>query len=175
MKNKENFDKNFYFELYSTNLEEMNNKEEFKSFFEILPNELKVKLKSKLKEKEIIDFLKSLLEGNIKEHIKPIYINKGIIYVAVDNPIWGQEFLFYKDRFLKRINSKFKSDFYDIKYRFLPQYFQRDDKRSSFDKLNDELKKEVEDEIKIVDDAQMKEKLKNLIASIILSDKSLKK
>jgi|GEM_PF-2914946 hypothetical protein len=147
------------------------NKEDFKSFFDILPEEIKSKIIKKIKEKEILNYLSSILEGNFKNHIKPIYIKNDVIHIVVDNPIWGQEFLFYKEHFLKRINFKYNENFKDISYKFSPKYFLTISKIDSFEKLDKELQENIENELSEINDSDLKNRLKNLMASIFLSNK----
>ncbi len=135
---------------------------------EIIPEKIRSILQSAKFEKEIIDYSKSLLKDSIKTHCKPIYINNKKLIIAVDNPIWANELMNYKQHFLSLINKRFNNYLIDLNPKFLPKYFIEKKKDQ---KLSQEEKTFIEEQLKMVEDIRLKDSLYNLIETFIIVDK----
>jgi len=147
-------------------------KKDFLVLKDILPRDICQKVEKKMREKEILNYFSDNLENTLKQHVKPIYIRGTQIFVVVDNPIWGQEFMLYKDLFLKRINTRFKEKFSNIGYRFDPRYFTKEVKQGDpYKELNEEEKIKVDHDTDRIEDNDLKDKLKSILSLIIKEEK----
>ncbi len=135
---------------------------------DLIPENIKKIFQNAKFEKEIIDFTKKLFNETIKKHCKPIYISKQKMIVAVDNPLWANEIVNYKNHFLQLINKKFSNYIIDLVPKFLPKYFSEKKKE---EKLSDEDKIFIEEQLKNVEDKELKDNLYKLIETFIIIDK----
>ncbi len=63
-------------------------------------------LTTKIKEKRVLDLWSQIIGDKIAEHTQAKYINQGILFVAVDSPVWAHQLLFMKSNLTKKINKK---------------------------------------------------------------------
>lgn len=142
----------------------INKEDNFKEFKDLLPTEIKHRLKKKYFEKRIIELFNSLLKGSISNHVKAIYIYKNEIYCGVDNPLWGNEIISYKDHYLKKLNKTLKCDIKGIRFKLIPSLFKEKEKHESKIDLSEEQKKEIDNLIRNVKDDTLKNKIHKLLA-----------
>lgn len=135
---------------------------------DILPESVKKIVQIAKYEKQIIDFTKTILSETMKNHCKPIYIKSNILIIAVDNPLWANEIINYKQHFIGLINKRFDNYIKDIKTKFLPNYFVT---KKENKKLSEEDKAFIEEKLEKITDTELKEKLEKLLESFIIVDK----
>jgi len=144
-------------------------KERIFSMEDILSENIKKVFEIAKFEKDILNFSKSLFNESVKNHCKPIYIANHILIIAVDNPLWANEIMNYKQHLLNKINKRFSEYLKDIRPKFLPKYFIE---KKNNKKLNQEDIDFIEKQTSKVEDKELKEKLSNLIETFILVDKN---
>lgn len=155
-----------------------NNKKKgnFKEFKDIIPADIKYKIKKKYLEKQIIDLFNSSLHGTISNHVKAIYVYKNEIYCGVDNPLWGNEIISYKDLYLKKINKNLNTRIKGIKFKLIPNLFNKEEiKKEKEFNLTDNQKEEIEKKLKNVKDEKLKKVMYDLLASKFNDDNINKK
>jgi len=127
-------------------------RDNLKKISDLLPSHLKTKLYQKKEEDKILHFLYNCFSEMIKDHIKPIYIDKNSIFCAVDNPIWASEFNNYKKMYLDKVNKYSGKNFSNIVCNFLPSYFKNNNEKIDENlKLSDEEEKNIHEDVENLD------------------------
>ncbi|MBD3359916.1 MAG: DUF721 domain-containing protein [Candidatus Buchananbacteria bacterium] len=74
-------------------------------------------VKTALVIKEFEKLIQDDLGGNISQKVKPLYIKNKILIVACLSSVIVQEFVFYKQNIIEKINHKFEEELLkDIKF-----------------------------------------------------------
>ena len=83
-----------------------------KSVASLLPKVLgEVRIDRRQAEAEIVKVWNSLIDPNIVKHAQPTGLNKGTLFVTVDNSVWLSEIVRYRKReILERLQNSFGKD-----------------------------------------------------------------
>jgi len=83
-----------------------------KSAADVLPNVLGgIRIDRRQAEAEIVKVWNSLMDPNIVKHAQPTGLNKGTLFVTVDNSVWLAEIVRYRKReILERLQHSFGKD-----------------------------------------------------------------
>ncbi|WP_027339688.1 DUF721 domain-containing protein [Halonatronum saccharophilum] len=136
----------------------------------------KLGFSKKVKEARVLDLWAEVIGDKIRKHTQAKYINKGVLFVVVDNPVWAHQLLFMKKDFISKINKLLKSNLVkDIRFQSGKITHKENFKDDYFDytkvKLNDDELLEVEKDCGYIGDLDLKEK----ISKVLIKDKKLRK
>jgi len=83
-----------------------------KAVTEVLPKILsELRMDKRQAESEVIKVWNNLIDPNIVAHAKPTGLNKGTLFVTVDNSVWLSEIVRYRRReILERLQHSFGKD-----------------------------------------------------------------
>ena len=130
----------------------------------------KRKLESKIKSYRVFDVWKDAVGPRIARHSQPKRIRDRILWVVVDNSIWIQQLTFLEGQIKEKLNQMIGSPMVE-KIRFQIgeiNFLNKDDsKRPSTPEwqgvdIDDKVLKNIEKEVEILNDEEIKERLKNL-------------
>jgi predicted nucleic acid-binding Zn ribbon protein len=68
------------------------------------------RLRKKINEEKIKQTWGEIVGEKISSHTKPLYINSGILFVRVNNPVWCHELSFLREEIKKKINKTIKEN-----------------------------------------------------------------
>ena len=136
-------------------------------------------LEKKLREKRIVELWDKLRSGELANHSQGAYSTNGILFVTVSSPVWSQQLLFLKGKFIEEINRELNGKFLkDIRFQcgviqknphlnhnqeIIPSWEQID--------LGQEEIKEIERIAENIEEKEIRDKFK----SFIIKGKKLKK
>ncbi|MCK8816610.1 DUF721 domain-containing protein [Natroniella sulfidigena] len=78
---------------------------------EILENTLNnLGIEKKIKEKQVLILWHQINNKEINLHTEAKYINRGVLFITVDNPTWAHQLLFMKEDLITKLNQKLDSN-----------------------------------------------------------------
>jgi len=128
----------------------------------------KLGIEEKIKEKRVLDLWSEINGNEITKHTEAKYINQGILFVAVDSPVWAHQLLFMKKEFINKINSKIgKIIVKDIRFQSGKVFNAKTKVREEISykdiELNNLEVQEISDIANCISDNELKQKFSNLL------------
>jgi len=74
-------------------------------------------IEKKLREKRVVDLWNRLRYGDLIKHSQGAHFTNGILFVTVSSPVWSQQLLFLKVKWIEQINRELKGNYLkDIRF-----------------------------------------------------------
>ncbi|WP_018249399.1 DUF721 domain-containing protein [Orenia marismortui] len=130
----------------------------------------KLGISKKIEEKKILDLWSKITGNEIKKHTEAKYINQGILFITVDNPVWSHQLLFMKKDLINKINKELNKKLVkDIRFQSgkikskIIEEIEEDKKSYVNIELNNSDIREVEDTSNLITDPELKKKFSKLL------------
>lgn len=128
----------------------------------------KLGIDEKIREKRVLDLWSEINGSEIIKHTEAKYINQGVLFVAVDSPVWAHQLVFMKREFINKINSKIgKKTVEDIRFQSGKVFISKPKEKEDIDyksiELDDLEVQEISDIANCISDSELKQKFSNLL------------